>query len=238
MTTLLKRNFTTILVDLDNTIYDYNRAGQLSRERLTNWVSTHARVAPSVVQEAYSDLVKETAGLIFRSGNDMRRDRFESLARRLNVRFDAERLASSFGDWLLEAVSPYAGAIEALFRLSRCYSVMIVSEGYSDIQGSIARKLGIGSFDLFATFQCSTRKLDGSAYAFLISSRGLATESTVMIGDNWLKDVIAPAKYGIRTICITHGKDIPDETPAGFIGQANELAGALPLLGIREQHPQ
>jgi FMN phosphatase YigB (HAD superfamily) len=156
----------------------------------------------------------------------------------LNAGFDAERLAHLFGDWLLESIYPYAGAVEALSCLSRCYSLLIVSEGYSDIQGSIARKLGINNFDLFATFQAGTRKLDGSAYGFLIASRGLVAESTIMIGDNWLKDIVAPAKCGINTIWIRHGKDIPDETPVGFIGQADELAAVPPLLGIRKQAPR
>lgn len=235
MTSPSKRSFDTVLVDLDNTVYDYEEAGKLAREQMASWVEVNARATREIVEETYSDIIREAAGFIFKSGYEMRRHRFEILALRLKANFDAEHLSRLFGDWLLGAVHPYPGALDALSTLSRFYRLLIVSEGYSDIQSSIMQKLGIGDLDLFASFQSGTRKLDGSTYAYLLSSLGLKPASTVMIGDNWQNDVIAPAQHLIHTVWIAHGRNIPDNAPFRFVGYADELSTVPTLLAVRQQ---
>lgn len=226
----MTRMLSTVLVDLDNTIYDYDGVRDRPVVRLAGWISGQSDVSRSAVRDAYEHIVAESSGKLFGSGRDMRTTRMEALAVRLNVRFDVPQAAALIGEWLLEEVRPYRGALEALSVLYRHHRLLIVSEGYSDIQGAIAAKLGIATYELFATFAARTRKIDGSAYQFLIADRGVEPGQTVMIGDNWPKDVVAPSRFGISTVWISHARPTPDSPPAGFRGAVAGLAAAPALL--------
>ena len=227
----MTRAISTALVDLDNTLHDYNRAAAIAREKLVRAIADAAGIGADDALEAYLRAAAEMTD-IAPSGQEARRRRLTRLSQDLNRPLPVEELAATLENALLEAVSPFPGALAALEDLARNYRVIIMTEGYPDIQNAVAAKLGLDlkRFPLFASFGHGHRKADGSAYEAVIAHFALDPQRSAMIGDNWDWDVLAAARHGLAQIWISHGRAPASGAPPRFLGEAMEFRLAKPLL--------
>lgn len=224
-----------VLLDLDNTIYDFRRAAECSRKQLAAYLARITQLPAQIILDTYAEIAHESHATVFENGFCMRCYRLDTLARRLNIKFPIAAAAHYFGEQIAEFTSPYPGAVETVRILQKYYPVRILTEGYSDIQVAAAKKLGLNQCELFSTFQYKTRKGDGSAYKAIIQTHKLGVSYTVMIGDNWQNDIVAAAAFGIATIWVSHGKAVQGPIPERFLGTSATLAGVPNVLGLRIQ---
>src|SRR5262249_17151739 len=221
-----------VLIDLDNTIYRFNEASQYARERLSEHIANFTNISADVVLKAYAEIADRTEGGAFASGHVMRCHRFEALAQKLGISIDAERMARFLEEQLLDHAYLYRGADVALASLERNYSIVIMTEAHADIKRQILKRLRLERSPLFATFQYSGRKSNGSGYEAIARKLNVDTNKMIMVGDSWQNDVLAAAKCNMATIWISHGRSIPGPPPLRFIGSAQCLLDALPLFGL------
>ncbi len=222
----------SILMDLDNTVYDFKKSSEQARIRLARHISLITNTPESLILDTYGSITDQTAATFFKSGFQMRCQRLALLAQRLDVKFSIDSVARYFGEQIILSISPFHGAVGAIKLMRLHCPLIILTDGYADIQTAAAAKLGLGDLELFATFQHATRKSDGSAYEAIIRMRNLHLSHVVMIGDNWGNDVIAPSRLGIAQIWIAHKRKMPAVAPDRFLGSIDALTAAPTLLGL------
>lgn len=226
----------TALIDLDNTLHDYNRASAIARRRLTEAIAEATGLPAENVLEMYQRALADTAGIAL-NGAESRRLRLTRLSDILQKDLPVDRLAGLLEGALIEAVTPFPGAVAALEEIAQHYRVIVMTEGYGDIQRAIAARIGIDTqkWPLFASFDHGGRKIDGSAYAAAMAQFRFQPETTAMIGDNWDWDVVAAAAKGLSQIWISHDRGMPAAPPPRFLGAAGAFRGAKPLLDSASQ---
>jgi FMN phosphatase YigB (HAD superfamily) len=223
---------TSILVDLDNTLHDYNGAGRIARDHLAQRVAGITGLPLETVRAAYQELITQDEE-IAASGMEARRRRLQRLGETLRVCLPVDDLVTTFGQALVDAVSPFPGAIRALEEISARYRVIIMTEGYFDIQQAIAMKLGLGQaqWPIFVTYAHGVRKRDGTAYAKALKEYGLHAAGTVMVGDNWDWDIASASAQGLAQVWVSNGRAMPAPAPPRFLGSAPDFRAVPPLLG-------
>lgn len=224
-------NIRALLVDLDNTLHDYAAAARIARQRLAERIASIAGVPLAIALKTYETIGAEQE-VIASSGNEARRRRLVRVQNTLRIPLPIDDLVSILNGALIDAVTPYPGAVNTLKDLTARYRVVIMTEGYADIQMPVARKLGLTDerWDLFVTYSRGCRKHDGSAYAAVLRDCALSAMETAMIGDNWDWDIMAAADKGVAQIWISHDRPMPAPPPARFLGAVPDFCSIIPLL--------
>lgn len=222
---------TAALIDLDNTLHDYNRASAIARQRLAEAIAEAAGLPVETALDAYKRALSETPD-IAASGAEARRLRLMRLSGILQKELPVGHLVDVLENALIEAVAPFPGALAALEEIAKSYRIIIMTEGYGDIQRGIAAKIGIDTqrWPLFASYDLGHRKMGGSAYAAAIEQFRLRPETAAMIGDNWDWDVVAAAHHGLAQIWISHDRAMPGAPPPRFLGAVSAFRHTRPLL--------
>lgn len=233
----MARKWRAYLVDLDNTLHDYERAARAARKELASQLERQCGVPAKEVLRRYDEIVRSETDTTWTTAREMRIDRIG----RLTASWAATQscpvgpLVDVLETSLLGEVRAVAGAIEALDRLRRKGPTMIVTEGYPDMQSQVAARIGLDvpSDKLLATAAFGVRKRDGSAYSLACRILDVPPEAVVMIGDNWDWDVVASAKVGLWQVWVN--KNAPERTPIPrrFLGRVSGI-GDVPALLERE----
>lgn len=134
----------------------------------------------------------------------------EDLARELDARFERERAATN----------PFiSGAEEALAALGVRFRLGMVTNGIPDVQRTKIDATGLA--DLFDVVTISGElgcgKPDPRIYAVTLEAIGARPEETIMVGDNFRRDVAAAQDAGIRGVWISAGMPSPDPSVTPFL---------------------
>lgn len=127
----------------------------------------------------------------------------ESLGRKLDSRFEQER-----GE-----ANPFVpGADEALKALAERFRLGIVTNGIPDVQRTKLENTGLA--DRFETIVVSGEigcgKPNKRIYDVALEGIGSTAGETIMVGDNFRRDVAGPQEIGIRGVWISIGRPSPD----------------------------
>ena len=222
-----------VLVDLDNTLHDYGGAAGELRSSLAILIEQKHGIRRNLVLARYEQLIADEQAATFASGRDLRVARM----RLLLETWPETRLAEpdQFADFieagLLDRVRPFAGALEAYRMLEAKTRTMVLTEGYADVQGAIAERLGLSlnRNDFIATKAHSVRKADGGAFRLASEFLGVAADEIVMVGDNWTWDIIGAAKAGLWQVWVGPDDQDPGDPPEGYLGKVSAFCD-LPLF--------
>jgi putative hydrolase of the HAD superfamily len=233
----MARKWRAYLVDLDNTLHDYERAARAARKELARHIERECGVPADEVLRRYGEIVRSETGMSWTTARDMRIERIG----RLTASWAATRsspvgpLVNVLETSLLGEVRAVDGAIEALDHFRRKGPTMIVTEGYPDMQSQVADRIGLDvpSDKLLATAAHGVRKRDGSAYKLACRLLGVPPETAVMIGDNWDWDVVASAEVGLWQVWVNPSAPERAPIPRRFVGRVPGI-GDVPALLDRE----
>jgi putative hydrolase of the HAD superfamily len=134
----------------------------------------------------------------------------EDLARDLDARFERER-----GE-----ANPFVpGADEALTALAERYRLGIVTNGIPDVQRTKLNKTGLSSrFEtIIVSGELGVGKPDPRIYDAALQGIGATAEETIMVGDNFRRDVAGPQELGIRGVWISIGRPSPNPSVTPFL---------------------
>ncbi len=108
---------------------------------------------------------------------------------------------------------------------------MVLTEGYADVQGAIAERLGLclNRNDFIATKAHNARKADGGAFRLASEFVGVAADEIVMVGDNWTWDIMGAAKAGLWQVWVDPDDQDPGEPPDGYLGKVSTF-GDVPVF--------
>jgi len=217
-----------LLIDLDNTLYDYERAALTTRGEVLTELGQALGAEPATLHAAWEAARRSIATAA--SGHELRRARFALLLEPYAARGDAELWAARFTCAFSRAVRWSPGAQAAFERLAAARCVMVVTEGYDDIAAATLAALGIPTITRLATHGTGTTKRDGSAFTAALASLGAAPKDALVIGDNYALDVLGSAERGIASLWLTLGREPPPDPPRTLRGTARDLAAAAARL--------
>lgn len=127
----------------------------------------------------------------------------DSLARDLDARFERER-----GN-----ANPFVpGADEALTALGERFRLGIVTNGIPDVQRTKLINTALTErFDpIIVSGELGIGKPDPRIYEQALKGAGSTAEETIMVGDNFRRDVAGAQEIGIRGVWISIGRPSPD----------------------------
>lgn len=146
----------------------------------------------------------------------------DGLAADLDARFERERADTN----------PFVpGGEEALAALGERFRLGIVTNGIPDVQRTKLEKTGLtGRFGtIVVSGELGCGKPDPKIYDAALQGIGATPGETIMVGDNFRRDVTAAQAVGIRSVWISIGRPSPDPsvTPWLTIETLAELSGHL-----------
>ena len=122
------------------------------------------------------------------------------------------------------------GALDVLnYARSAGYIMHIVTNGFNEIQAKKIASSGISHFfNNVITFDtANARKPDPEIFAFALRIANALKEESIMIGDNWIADIMGAKQFGIDTVYYNPAGLIFDEKPTYDIKRLEELINIL-----------
>jgi putative hydrolase of the HAD superfamily len=146
----------------------------------------------------------------------------DDLARELDACFEEQRAATN--PWI-------EGAEEAMRELGQRYKLAMVTNGIPDVQRTKVTRTGLDQvFDVvIISGELGFGKPDPRIYAETLRQLGVAANESIMVGDNFRRDVAGAQDAGIRGVWISIGRPSPDPsvTPWLTIESLVELPAEL-----------
>lgn len=149
----------------------------------------------------------------------------QDLAWSLDVMFEHER-----GE-----TNPWCdGAEEALAWLAERYTLGMVTNGIPDVQRTKIDATGIADrfTSILVSGEIAVGKPDPVIYREALEQTGSTADQTIMVGDNYRRDVVGAQAVGIRGVWISMGRELPEgEAPWLVVESLADLPAALEALG-------
>jgi putative hydrolase of the HAD superfamily len=221
-----------ILLDLDNTLYDYNAAHKPALEAVLAWLTTTLKQPREDVQAAYTES-------------------------RRRVNHDLHGLASSHSRLLYFQgicehfrVSPYEFAIDAEeLYWKEFFQHMALRPGVSDFLTAVKDKpiaivtdlttkiqfqkithlrLAPSLHAIVTSEEAGHEKPDPHIFELAMAKLRLAPEEVCMIGDSWERDIEGAMKLGIRSFWFRDGEE--KSSRGDTASSPNRAPNGSPLL--------
>jgi len=206
-TTLLQHP-STVLFDLDDTLFDHTATSRAALRAITCELPFFTKVDFEPFYKHYSDLLEELhlrvlAGTC--SYAEARRQRFEGLLARYQPTAgpaEAERLADAYYVQYPQQRQPVPGALALLQALRPQYRIGIITNNRTAEQADKLRFLEMTALvDVLITSEdVGVAKPDPRIFHAALRQLEARPEETVLVGDNWIADILGARAVGIRPL--------------------------------------
>lgn len=196
------RQYSTILLDLDHTLFDSDASetaafGRVMREAGDGETSRHASVFRRINLELWAAVERGET-----TPQRVRTHRFERLVDETGLDADPQVLADLYVAGLASNGELYQGTNQVLDALARHATIALITNGLSDVQRGRIERLGIARyFDaVVISAEVDTSK-PGTAIFDIAFDRlgGPEKSSALMVGDSLTSDIRGGTNYGIAT---------------------------------------
>ena len=199
---------TTILFDLDDTLFDHMGTARAALAATAAGRPTLQGVPVEMLYQHYSELLEELHPLVMTgriSYLDARQQRFARLLAPYEPAASgakAAQLAEQHYGHYQQLRRPLAGALALLQALKPAYKIGIVTNNRTAEQQEKLRHLGMRHLvgALITSEDVGVLKPDPAIYQQALQRLGAAPAETVMVGDNWQADVVGALAVGIRPV--------------------------------------
>jgi YjjG family noncanonical pyrimidine nucleotidase len=194
--------YTTLLLDLDHTLFDSDTCELAAFEKTLGAVGVdeplrHHQTYVEINRSMWSSVEQ---GEI--TPADVRVTRFERLITEIGLDANPESMADTFVLELVANGDLYTGAREVLEELARQATLAMVTNGLSEVQRARIERLDIEQyFDaIVISAEIGASKPGSEIFDATFRALGSPTKDTaLMIGDSLASDIRGGANYGIAT---------------------------------------
>jgi YjjG family noncanonical pyrimidine nucleotidase len=230
-------SYKNIFFDLDHTLWDFERN---SSESLSEVFQEAKLQEHGILSE--NDFIRSflkintklwdqfDRGLIQHSF--IRENRFKMVFQELGANLPPHQ--NAIGEKYLQALPTkkhlLAGALDILEYLSdKGYALHIITNGFNDIQNKKIQNSGIAHyFTNVVTFEtANAKKPDPVIYEYAIEMTKTPRSQCLMIGDNWIADILGAKQVGLDTVYYNPSNLKFDDTPTFDIRQLTDLKEIL-----------
>ena len=195
--------YDVILFDADETLFDFKKS---EREAFKNamlefGIDYDESYHLQIYQEINTAIWKEfEEGLITQA--KLKIERFERLATRLGVTFDAQAFSTSYMKHLADASFLYEGALEFIDSLSKVCTLSIITNGLTDVQTKRIGQSIIAPYfkDIVISETVKVSKPNPKIFELALNNINHQDKTTVlMVGDSLTSDIQGGINFGIDT---------------------------------------
>jgi len=199
---------TTILFDLDDTLFDHMGTARAAlAATAAGWPALQGASVEALFQH-YSELLEELHPLVMTGRLSYLAAREQRFARLLAPYAPAApaaaaaQLAGQHYGHYQQLRRPVAGALALLQALKPTYKLGIVTNNRTAEQQEKLRYLGMSELvdALITSEDVGVLKPDPAIYQVALQRLGASPAQTVLVGDNWLADVVGALAVGIRPV--------------------------------------
>ena len=196
------KQYKTILLDADGTIFDFDKAETYA---LQNALSTHGYECTSEVLCEYKRINASLWALLEQgktTQSQIKPRRFEMLFESLGFSEDSSGAAASFIEYLSQGAFFLDGAVDILEYLSAKYPLYLVTNGITKVQQSRYELAGLGRYfkEAFISESMGVSKPYVEYFNQVFDAIGLKDKnSAIIIGDSLTSDIRGGNNAGIDT---------------------------------------
>ncbi len=199
-----------IFFDLDNTLWDHRRNAYLTikdlfeKEEIALRYNIDFEEFHSVYHEINEKLWEDIRdGIIDKEY--LRKHRFYDTFRRFNV--DDERLSMYFEEHFLDKILNYNELVEGTeyileYLKSKQYTLHIISNGFKEVTERKCILSGIAPYfqTITSADSVGVRKPRPEIFEYSLKLAGALKEESILIGDDWIADVVGARNFGMDVI--------------------------------------
>ncbi|MGK5510432.1 HAD family hydrolase [Brevibacillus formosus] len=231
--------FTTILFDLDDTLFDFSACWEKGMQQT---IATHALTA-ELDQEKFLEALR-------RHGDDLwvdviakrydftqyRRLRFQRAMADCNRQIEEEQVDDfqrAYQAACLDAVQPDATVQSTIARLAEEHTLGIVTNGPVDMAFIKLERLGLSAYfpreRVFLSEIIGHHKPDPRIYEHVREKLGVENKQVLFVGDTWEADVAGAMDAGFSAVWINPREKKPtsEHQPLAVIERLDQLLAIL-----------
>lgn len=222
-----------LFFDLDHTLWDFERNSSESLEEIYHNLALTEHGVTSISTFIQSFLrINTELWEAFDQGKlhhtYIRENRFRMVFADLGLECPPNHV--EIGEVYLNALPTkkhlLEGALDVLnYARSAGYVMHIVTNGFNEIQAKKIASSEISHFfNNIITFEnANAKKPDPGIFAFALETANASKEECIMIGDNWVADIMGAKQFGLDTVYYNPAGLIFDEKPTYDIKRLEEL---------------
>lgn len=228
--------YTNLLIDLDDTIWDFHVNSNKCLEDIF-YDYKFDKFYPTF--QDYLDVYmpsNEQLWLLYGNGSITRDkliiERFLVPLRKFGIN-DAEYAIAISDDYLnrtTEQTILVDGAIELLDYLYPKYDMHIISNGFTEVQYRKMNNSGLSEYfdKVILSEQVGVNKPHPDIFTYALEQTGSVAEETIIIGDNWQADIVGAYKSNIDQIWFNrNGESAVDFEPTHMVKSLKEITYIL-----------
>ena len=201
---------TTVFMDVDNTLLDFNECSKEAIERaFSDWgLAYHEGVFPVFQQindELWLQIERQTL-----TRQQLYQQRWQMIFHQLGIQENGAEFEHSYVNYLRESHRPVAGAPEILEYLASKYLVCAASNSTYSQQYNRLEKANMLRFiqHIFTSEEIGFPKPSREFFDACFSQLGSpAKQSVIIIGDSLTADIQGGTEYGIKTCWFNYNKE-------------------------------
>ncbi len=227
--------YTTLLLDLDDTILDFKKAERVALEKT---LSSFSLMPSEEVCARYSQINQLHWEMLERkelTREQVKLQRFEKLFSEHGIEVDSALCAKRYMENLACGHYFLPDAPQALEKLSKQYSLYLVSNGTYDVQMSRLKSADIIQYfqKIFISETVGADKPDPLFFSRVFEQiPNFDKEKTIIVGDSLTSDILGGMQAGITTCWVNASQkpprsDIPADYTICSIGKLEALLASL-----------
>lgn len=192
-----------ILLDIDNTLYEYNKTHLKALSELVLYCSEKLNMSKELILDAYNKARKKVHIELSETASSHNRLLYiQKMLEILNVnsvKYSIE-MYEIYWNTFLENIEVYDGVYEFLEKYKN--KICLVTDLTAHIQHRKIKKLELDMYAKFAVTSEEAGKEKPHPYMFILALQklDLKAEDVCMIGDSFKKDIIGATNLGIKSI--------------------------------------
>ncbi len=204
MTEPLPRKVKTIIFDLDDTLYDQQKAHRLALEELANNWEIFENTEFNGLLKAFHE-ADESAMHKFRDGipiDEIRQERSSELLQILEIDTKhSEELTTKFYDLYPSQDAPIDGAKQLIQNLSKHYQLGLITNSSKGVQMKKLDAIEIKDHFDFVIFseEVGSRKPDEEIFLSALNYMNCKAKNCLYVGDSYESDVIGAKNIGMQS---------------------------------------
>ena len=202
-----------IVFDLDNTLYPYAPSDAAGRTSVYKYLQNFTALSAEEFSNLYIECDQYTKQMHPKTAAGHNRLLFyHRMCEVLNLPTDVHDLPmyNAYWDAYLNAMRLFPGAVEFLQELkAKQIPLGICSDLTLHIQLRKLQKLGlVGVFDKIVTSEeCGEEKPSAKMFRDILQKLGASAENSVMIGDNYKRDIVGALQVGMQAILFGENRE-------------------------------
>ena len=202
--------FKGILLDLDNTLYDYNDAHDFALIKIINYMKNNFNIEPPTFNKAFNKSrldVKSTLQNTASSHNRLLY--FQIMLEELNINplLHALDIYELYWRSFFSKMKLSEGVVELLKKYRN--KICLLTDLTAHIQYRKINRLNINKYICFVVTseEVGIEKPDPKIFNLGIKKLQLQFHEVCMIGDNFSKDIIGASNLGIKSIWLNNNRE-------------------------------